>query len=220
MRIFFNRWHAVSAADVVGGVFIAQREFLKSLRSHALPGSGLTAEIAEILFELFLADGNLSSPGHIDAEGYISMRDLLAALGYSPGLLSRRIGWLSQRHWVETKRAAPSIVNGLHGNCQKVRITEMGNGIIAPVWRRCDDLARRVLTGISPEDLAAHYRINELISDRLRAPRFLTDDSEPPKRTAKVSVHKPNPTAAKAMATASEPATKKYLLEPQSEFLD
>src|SRR5580698_8194350 len=99
MRIFFNRWQAVSAADVVGGVFIAQRDLLKSFRSHALAGSGLTAEIAEILLELFLAGSLLASREHVDANGYVSFRDLRAALGYSPGLLSRRIAWLCQRRW-------------------------------------------------------------------------------------------------------------------------
>lgn len=228
MRIFFNRWHSVAASDVVGGVFIAQRDLLQSFRSQVLPGSGLTAEIAEILFELFLAEGRLSSLEHVDADGYVSFRDLRAALGYSPGLLSRRIGWLCQRRWAEAKRAVPNIAKGLHGNCQKVRITEMGKSIIGPVWQRYDKLAQRLLAGISPSEWAAHYRINQLISDKLRAPQAWMNDSvkpepksPPPTRPARVSARKPTPpVAARVPASAPEPAPKKYLLEPQGEFLD
>jgi DNA-binding MarR family transcriptional regulator len=178
--VFFNRWQAVSASDVLGGVFIAQRNLHESLRSVVLAGSGLTPEIAELLVELFLTGGHLSSPEHVDADGFVPFRDLRAALGYSPGLLSRRIGWLCQHRWAETKRAAPSVTEGLHGNCQKVRITELGRAKIGPVWERYDKLAQRLLAGFSSSDLAAHYRINEHISDKLRAPRFLMDDGERP----------------------------------------
>ncbi len=228
MRIFLNRWQAVSAADVVGGVFIAQRDLLKTLRAHVLAGSGLTAEIAAILFELYLAGSHLSSPEHVDADGYVSIRDLRTALDYSAGLLSRRIGWLCQRRWAEAKRAAPSIAQGLHGNCQKVRITETGKGIVAPVWQRYDKLAERLLAGISPLDLAAHYRINELISDKLHAPRFLMDDGDTPEETrppvarpGKVSARKPKPPPeATPPVSPPESAPKEYLLEPEAEFLD
>jgi DNA-binding MarR family transcriptional regulator len=228
MRIFFNRWQAVSAPDVLGGVFIAQRNLLESIRSHVLAGSGLTPEIAEILIELFLAGGHLSSPEHADVDGYVPVRDLCAALGYSAGLLSRRIGWLCQRHWAETKRAVPSVADGLHGNCQKVGITELGKGKIAPVWQRYDKLAERLLAGFSPADLAAHYRINEIISDKLRAPRFLADDSEtadesspPIVRPARVSARKPNtPAAAREPVPTPKPVPKNLFLEPGKEFLD
>jgi DNA-binding MarR family transcriptional regulator len=228
MRIFFNRWQAVSAADVVGGVFITQRDLLKTIRSHALAGSGLTAEVAEILLELYLAGSRLSSREHVDANGYVSFRDLRDALGYSPGLLSRRIAWLCQRRWAETKRAAPSVAEGLHGNSQKVKITGLGMDKIGPVWRRYDKLAERLLTGISPSDLAAHYRINELISDTLRGPHFWKMENGTPDerkaaaaRPARVSARKPDPPAAASEpAPAPEPAPKNYLLEPEREFLD
>jgi len=180
MRLFFNRWPAVSAADVLGGVFIAERACLGALRSHVLAGSGLTPEVAEILFELYLAGGHLSSPEHADADGFVPFRDLRSALGYTPGLLSRRIGWLCQHGLAETKRAAPSVAEGLHGNCQKVRITEAGNAKISPLWLKSDKLAQRLLAGVSPSDLAAHYRVNEHISDQLGVPRFFTDDSGTP----------------------------------------
>jgi DNA-binding MarR family transcriptional regulator len=228
MRIFFNRWQAVSAADVVSGVFIAQRDLLQLLRSHALAGSGLTAELAEILLELFMAGNAFSSQEHVDADGYIAFRDLRASLGYSAGLLSRRIAWLYQRRWAETTRAAPSVANGLHGNSQKVRITDSGREKIGPVWRRYDKLAERLLAGISPSDLAAHYRINEFISDKLRAPRSWMDDSEMPEedrppvaRPTKVAPRVPNPPATvRVPAAALEPAPTKYLLETEGEFLD
>jgi len=228
MRIFFNRWHPVAAADVAGSVFIAQRDLLKSLRAEVLPGSGLTAEVAEILLELYLAESRLSFPEHVDTDRYVSFRDLRAALGYSAGLLSRRIGWLCQRRWAETKRAAPNVAKGLHGNCQKVRITEMGKSIMGPVWQRYEKLAERLLAGIAPSDLAAHYRVNELISNKLRAPQVWMNDSvapvektSPATRPARISVRKPKPpVAARKPAPAPESAPRKYLLEPQSEFLD
>jgi DNA-binding MarR family transcriptional regulator len=234
MRIFFNRWQAVSAADVLGGVFIAQRNLLESLRSHVLTGSGITMEIAEILIELYLAGGLLSSPEHADVDGYIAFRDLRAGLGYSPGLLSRRIGWLCQRRWAEAKRTVPGLAGGLHGNSQKVRITELGKARIGPVWQRYNKLAERLLADISPSDLAAHYRINELISDKLRVPRFLLEDGEtadesktpdvstpPPERPAKVSARKPNPPSPTRQPVAMpESAPKNLILEPEKEFLD
>jgi DNA-binding MarR family transcriptional regulator len=227
MRIFLNRSQAVSAADVVGGVFIAQRDLQKLVRCHVLAGSGLTAEITEILFELFLAGSHLSSQEHVDLEGYVSFRDLRAALGYSAGLLSRRVAWLCQHGWAETTRAVPSIAHGLHGNCQKVRITEIGRAKVGPVWRKYDALAERLLADISPSDLAAHYRINELISDKLRAPQFLTADSDPLEsgpsaaRPARFSARKLHPaTDDPAPARPPEPAPINYLLEPEREFLD
>jgi DNA-binding MarR family transcriptional regulator len=224
MRLFFNRWQAVSAADVLGGVFIAQRNLLESLRSHVLAGSGLTPEIAEILIELYLAGGALSSREHVDAEGFVPFRDLRAALGYSPGLLSRRIGWLCQRHWAETKRAVPGVAGGLHGNCQKVRATETGKAKIGPVWQKYDKLAQRLLANIPQSDLAAHYRINEHISDKLRAPLFLMDVRETPDESgppvaphARVPARKANPPAA---SKHPEPAPVTPFLEPEEDFLD
>jgi hypothetical protein len=56
----------------------------------------------------------------------------------------------------------------------------LGKGIIGPVWQTFDKLAERLLAGISPSDLAVHYRINEFISDKLRGPKFWMDDSETP----------------------------------------
>src|ERR1700722_9973058 len=123
LRLFFNRWQLVLAADVLGGLFIAQRDLVKSLRTHVLAGSGMTPEIGEILIELYVAGSQLSSTGHVDGDGYVSFRVLRSALGYSPGLLSRRISWLCDRRWAETKRAVPNVTQGLHGNSQKVRIT-------------------------------------------------------------------------------------------------
>jgi hypothetical protein len=229
MRIFFNRWQAVSAADVVGGVFIAQRDLLKALRSHALAGSGLTPETAEILIELYLAGSRLSSREHVDGEGYVSFRDLRAALGYSAGLLSRRIAWLCTRQWAETKRATPSVAEGLHGNSQKARITDAGMDKIAPVWRRYDKVAERVLSGISPSDLAAHYRINEVISDTLRAPQFwridhteMEERSRATERPPKVSGRKttPRPAPVKETKAAPESPPPNKLVEADPEFLD
>ena len=178
MRIFLNRSPAVSAADVLGGVFIARRNLLEAIRSRVLPGSGLTPEVAEILAELFVARDRLSSQELVDVDGFVSFRDLRTALGYSAGLLSRRIGWLCQHHWAETKRAAPDVAKGLHGNAQKVRITELGRGKIGPLWLAYDKLAERLLTGVSPSDLAAHYRVNEIISDKLCLPPLLLDGGE------------------------------------------
>jgi DNA-binding MarR family transcriptional regulator len=217
MRIFFNRASVVSAADVVGGVFIAQRDLLASLRSQILAGSGLTAEIAEILIELFLAEERLSLPKYADGDEYVSFRELRGALGYSPGLLSRRIAWLCERRWAETKRAAPNIAKGLHGNCQKVRITELGKGIVGPVWQRYGKLAEHLLAGISPSDLATHHRVNELISNKLRAPQTWAERRIPLARSTKASAPKSNPPG-----TPKKPAPppQKYLLEPHCEFLD
>lgn len=217
MRVFLNRWQAVSAADVLGSVFIAQRVLLESLRKQVLAGSGLTPEVAEILVELFLAGGVLSSAEHSDAEGFVSFRELRSGLGYSAGLLSRRIGFICQRGWAETARIEAGIASGLHGNSQKVRITEFGKAKVGPVWRRYDELAQRLLAGIPPEDLGVHYRINELIHDKLQGPPQIPeaeDYSEAPPM-------KPAPRKAKVVSIPpAEAAPKSPSTQAEPEFLD
>lgn len=232
MRVFFNRWEAVAAGDVVGAMFIAQRAVLGALRDQVLAGTGLTPELAEILVELYLAGSHLSSPEHADTEGFVPFRDLRGALGYSAGLLSRRIGWLAENHWVETQRARPSAVQGLHGNCQKVRITELGREKIAPIWQGYDSLAQRLLAGISPSDLAAHYRINEAIVAQLRLPRPIQEigraetpvESPSPSARRVRSTRHPAPAAQplppKPFAEKTEPEPKHLLHSASEEFLD
>ena len=216
MRLFFNRWQSVLAADVLGAVFIAQRDMLKSFRAHVLAGSGMTPATAEIMIELYLAEAGLSSPGHADADGFISFRALLSALDYSPGLLSRRIAWLCKQGWVKTERAAPNIARGIHGNCQHVKITETGSSIAGPVWQRYEKLAERLLSGISPEELGAHYRINEHISFHLAEPKFwMRENAAPPEphpvqrpaRKSKLPSPPPEPLAIKI----AEPAEQDFL---------
>ena len=230
MRLFFNRWEAVSAGDVIGGLFIAQRIVLEATRTQALAGTGLSPELAEILIELYLAGEKLSSLECVDAEGFVPSRVLLAALGYSAGLLSRRTGWLCEHGWAETKRTTPNPGGGLHGNCQKVRITEPGKAKIAPIWQSYDKLARHLLADLSPSDLAAHYRVNEIIASKLRAPKFLRENmgegagGEPLPSVAGQARVSPRraypPKAAAEESSQPEPTPKQFLPPYQGDFLD
>ena len=59
----------------------------------------------------------------------------------------------------------------LHGKAQQIRIAAEGITAIKPIWERyvefCDDL----LAGCSKEELAAHQKVNEHISEILRQRR-------------------------------------------------
>jgi len=174
MRLLFGHPAKVLAIDVLISIGIAQRALLKTIQWQVLAGSGLTLEIAELLIELSL-------PEHLDAEGYLSFRELREALGYSGGLLSRRIGCLCDSLWAETKRAAPNLERGVHGNSQKVRITDCGRNKIAPIWRKYELLAEELLEGVSQADREAHYRLNKQICDKIRPQRlFLETVGLPP----------------------------------------
>src|SRR5665213_3554135 len=120
-------------------------------------------------------------------EGYVDFRDLKESLGFSPALLSRRIAYLCRHKWAEAQRTGSNPSKGIHGNCQKVRITALGIRKIEPVWDNYQRLARHLLSGMPAEDLAAHFRVNKLISDKLHAPRKFVAGN-----IAKISSSKPD----------------------------
>ena len=184
MRLFLDSEKPVSAPDVVGSLFVAQRAALKAIRSEVLAGAGLTSELAELLLELYIAGQR--------GDGFIPIRDLLGALDYTPGLLSRRMGWLCRQRWVESRKAAADISGGVHGNCRQVRMTERGKSKFAPVWRRYVEHTERSLRGVSAADLAACRRVHEIMAGKIPSP--------PP-------------------APRPQPASRHWT-EPEREFLD
>jgi DNA-binding MarR family transcriptional regulator len=173
VRIFFNLNGLLSPTDSVNSISIADREVLKIIRSRILEGSGLTPEIAELLIELSL-------PDNLDGEGFISFRDLKNALEYSGALLSRRISVLCEETWAEAKRIETP---GVHGNSQKIKITQKGREKIRPVWQRYERLADELLNGISQQDREAHYRVNRHICEKLGShsllPAIAVQEAEP-----------------------------------------
>lgn len=208
MRLFLTGKLPIEPAEVLGGVFIARRELLKACRNRVLAGSGCTPEIAEILFELYLAKKG-------DAEGYISVRELGDALDYTPGLLSRRLSWLCGRKWAQTCRAVPDLARGIHGNCQLVRITKTGRAAAAPLWQKFEELAESILGELSPAELAAHYRISQRICATLSPLHFPLAEPVVEKFRRRETVTPP------PAAPLAQPAPPKSLMqEPEQEFLD
>ncbi len=204
VRIQLNRARSSAPEEVVAGLFAAQRAVWKAFRPSVLAGSGLTLETAELLVELFLASNR--------ADGGISFQDLLAALDYTPGLLSRRIAWLCGRRWAETTRASSNPLPGVHGNCRKVKITELGQRKIEPVWRNYVQQSERLLAGIPSSDLTAHYRVSKTIVDRLcpSAFRIIQDQAVSPALKAKPAL----------AAAKSKPPPAWNFVEFEKEFLD
>jgi DNA-binding MarR family transcriptional regulator len=152
-----NEGGSPSPTDLLSSIAIADREVLKAVRSIVLEGAAVTPEIAELLIELSL-------PNNVDADSYIALKELKEALGYSGALLSRRISLLCESKWVETKRIGSQ---GVHGNSQKVRITEAGRAKVQPIWERYEALAEELLEGISRQDREAHYRVNQQICQKI-----------------------------------------------------
>jgi hypothetical protein len=209
MKLSLARGRPLTKAHAIDGLFVARRAALKVIRARVLAGSGLTAEIAELLLELFEA----AKDRETSAGGYLSCQDLLAAVDYSAGLLSRRLNWLCQRRWAEMKRAAADLEEGVHGNSRKVRITDAGKAKITPVWKKYVQQTDDLLAGVSASDLAAYARVNELIVTRV---------SPLPMRVVSSSRLVPKPVAAAPIAkpVESAPQPRNLIFQTDHEFLD
>lgn len=178
MRLFLAKRNAATSAASVAAIFVAQRELWKACKRRVLPDCGCPPEIAEILIELHLANRS-------DDDGFIAFRDLLSAVDYTPALLSRRITWLRDKKWAQTRRVSPDATRGIHGNCQTVRITKAGRAVAEPIWRQFEILAADLLAGLPASDLAAHERVIRRICDALGSHRPAFAVIEPqPKATA------------------------------------
>jgi DNA-binding MarR family transcriptional regulator len=199
VRLFVPESTRARPADVITALFVAHRQILKALRHQILRPAGLSPELAELLNELYLARPTVSPASRSD-HGFVPLQKLLAAIDYTPGLLSRRIGILRRKGWIETKRVPPAASPGSHGNCRMVRITPLGREKIEPVRKKFQEQAEILLSGVSAVDLAAHCRISFLLAERLGPPRC---ENAPELKLESVNIVKP---AKKTVAPAAPPA--------------
>lgn len=211
MKLFPPGTSPDSRVAAIGALFVARRSALKAIRNQILAGTGLTPEIAELLFELLAATKDPAFPS-----GYVSCQDLLAAVDYSAGLLSRRLHWLAQKRWVEIKRSGSDLEKGIHGNSRKVRITDAGKIKVTPVWKKYAGQAEEWLANIPAVDLAAYLRVNEIITNGgtpgVASKIHPTARSLSPRPAPKpISIPPPPPPA---------PTPPRHLLQAEPDFLD
>jgi hypothetical protein len=160
----------VEPTDVIGSIFTARRDLLHGVRA-AVAGSGFSVEEADLLVSLYGARVlNWDDLKH-DKEGFVAFSHLEKFLVHNPSLLSRRITKLAQRKPALLKVQGVDPALGLHFNAKQVRITDEGVKRIEPVWKRYQQMATKVLEGVSESDLRAHLTVNEHISKRIRERR-------------------------------------------------
>jgi len=170
-----NSVPAVEPTDTVGSIFTARRDLLQGVKS-VVAGSGFTVEEADLLTSLFgVRELNWDDLPH-DSEGYVAFKELENFLTHNPSLLSRRIRRLADAKppLVEVADAAPA--SDQHFNAKRVRITKEGVKRTEPIWKCFQQMTANLLEGIPPRLLAAHYKINEEISARIRARRQSATD--------------------------------------------
>ena len=163
----------VEPTDTVTSIFTARRDLLQGVKS-AVAGSGFTVEEADLLVSLYgVRELGWDDLPH-DEEKYVAFKELENFLVHNPSLLSRRIRKLADRKppFVRVDKAS----TGHHFNALRVRITAEGIRRIRPVWERFARMSANLVQGISPKLLAAHHRVNEEISARIRARRQSAKD--------------------------------------------
>lgn len=166
---------AIQPTDTITSVFTARRDLLQGVKS-VVAGSGFTVEAADLLVSLFgVRELGWDDLPH-DAEGFVAFKELELYLVHNASLLSRRIRKLADEKPPLVEVEKPEAGSGLHFNALRVRITDEGVKRIRPVWERFARMSANLLEGIPPRLLAAHYRVNEEISARIRARRQSAKD--------------------------------------------
>jgi hypothetical protein len=166
---------AIEPTDTVTSIFTARRDLLQGVKS-VIAGSGFGVEEADLLISLFgVRQLGWDDLPH-DADDYVAFKELEHYLVHNPSLLSRRIRKLADAKPPLVKVGKPKAGSGLHFNALRVRITSEGIKRIKPVWERFARMSANLLQGIPPRLLAAHYRVNEEISARIRARRQSAKD--------------------------------------------
>lgn len=166
---------AIAPTDTVTSIFTARRDLLQGVKS-VVAGSGFTVEESDLLVSLFgvreLAWGDLPH----DEDDFVPFKELETYLVHNPSLLSRRIRKLADAKPPLVEVRKPEAESGLHFNALRVRISAEGIKSIKPVWERFSRMSANLLQGIPPRLLAAHCRVNEEISARIRARRQSAKD--------------------------------------------
>lgn len=158
----------------VSSVFTAHRD-LRPYTKLTLGDSSLTVEEADILV-LLLGLREFGWPDcPVDAEGFVTFKDLKDVLVHDASLFARRMKKLAapQRAMVEVRRISKEAAPALHGNTQQGRITPKGITVVLPVWERFRKLSARLfeseaLRGFSQADFEVHVKVNEAISRAIR----------------------------------------------------
>lgn len=166
---------AIEPTDTVTSIFVARRDLLQGVKS-VVAGSGLSVEECDLLVSLFgVMQLDWSDLPH-DADHYVAFKALEDFLTHNPSLLSRRIRKLAEMKPPLVEVEKPEAGSGLHFNALRVRITAEGVKRIKPVWERFARMSANLLEGIPQRLLAAHYRVNEEISARIRVRRQSAKD--------------------------------------------
>jgi hypothetical protein len=166
-----NRFDPVCS---VSSIFTAHRD-LRPYAKLTLTDCGLSLEEADILVLLMGLKEFGWDDCPVDAEGYVTFKDLKAALVHDASLFARRIKKLAAPDcgMVEVRRIVKQAAPGLHGNTQRVRITEAGIAAAQPIWERFRRLSAKLfeaesLRDLSKADIQAHLKVNDAICKALR----------------------------------------------------
>lgn len=160
----------VEPTDVIGSVFIARRDLLHGVKA-VVAESGFSVDEADLLVSLYGARVLDWDDLKHDKEGFVAFNHLEKFLVHNPSLLSRRITKLAKLKPALLKVGNVDPASGLHFNAKQVRITDAGVKKIEPVWKRYQQMASKLLEGVSDSDLRAHLTVNEHICKRIRERR-------------------------------------------------
>ena len=160
----------IGPTSTVASIFTARRDLLQIVKA-VVAGSGLSVEEADLLVLLYgVRKLGWTDLPH-DAEKYVAFKVIEGYLVHNPSLLSRRIRKLAAAKPPLVEVAEAKAGTGLHFNALRARITDEGSKRVKPVWERYKQMSANLLQGIDPQLLNAHYKVNQIISDRIRKRR-------------------------------------------------
>ena len=153
----------------ISSIFAARRD-LRPVSKALIQGTPIGVEEADLLVLLY----GFRRLGWTDCtvydDGFVNFTDLKSNTVYDPSLFTRRLSKLKALKMVST-RLGRKFDPILHGKAQQVRIEAAGITAIKPVWERYVQFSEELLKGCTKEELAAHQKVNERISEILRARR-------------------------------------------------
>jgi len=152
----------------ISSIFTAHRD-LRPFAKVTLGNSGLSIEEADILMLLFGAAQLGWDDLPMNPEGFVALKHLRMALVHDPSLFARRLKKLTEMKepLIEVKTMKSPASLKLHGNSQGARITKTGIAMARPIWENFRKVEAKLLKGLPQDDLEAHVRVNEAISQRL-----------------------------------------------------
>ena len=153
--------------ETINSIFTARRDLMFASK-WAIEGSKFTMEQADLLVALYgvkvLGWDDLKE----DKDGYVPYRQLEKFLVHNPSLLSRRIIKLANAKPPLVVVKDGDVAAGQHFNSKRVCLTEHGVKAIAPVWKRYETMAEKLLQDTDAGEREIHYKVNNEISSRIR----------------------------------------------------